>query len=124
MPRGDGTGPTGMGAMTGRAAGYCAGASEPGYAQPLLGRRYGVDMLRAGCCWGRGSGAGGGRLRNMFHATGLPGWKRMAGYSPFPGKEDPEIERQVLKNQADSLQSELEIVKKRLAEIEPKGSEG
>ncbi|MGI6097596.1 MAG: DUF5320 domain-containing protein, partial [Dethiobacteria bacterium] len=25
MPRGDGSGPAGMGPMTGRAAGYCAG---------------------------------------------------------------------------------------------------
>ena len=25
MPRGDGTGPRGLGPMTGRAAGYCAG---------------------------------------------------------------------------------------------------
>ena len=31
MPRGDGTGPTGKGPMTGRGAGYCAGYSTPGY---------------------------------------------------------------------------------------------
>jgi len=28
MPRGDGTGPWGLGPMTGRAAGYCAGYQE------------------------------------------------------------------------------------------------
>jgi hypothetical protein len=33
MPRGDGTGPGGMGPMTGRAAGYCAGYNVPGYMQ-------------------------------------------------------------------------------------------
>ena len=31
MPRGDGTGLTGMGPMTGRAAGYCAGNNAPGF---------------------------------------------------------------------------------------------
>ena len=32
MPRGDGTGPAGMGPITGRAAGYCAGYGAPGFA--------------------------------------------------------------------------------------------
>jgi hypothetical protein len=31
MPRGNGTGPMGMGPMTGRKAGFCAGYSMPGY---------------------------------------------------------------------------------------------
>jgi hypothetical protein len=31
MSRGDGTGPTGLGSMTGRAAGYCAGFNTPGF---------------------------------------------------------------------------------------------
>lgn len=39
MPRGDGTGPAGMGPMTGRAAGYCAGYGVPGYVNPIPGRR-------------------------------------------------------------------------------------
>ena len=38
MPRGDGTGPDGMGSMTGRAVGYCAGYSVPGFANPYQGR--------------------------------------------------------------------------------------
>jgi len=42
MPRGDGTGPAGMGPMTGRAAGYCAGYPVPGYANPgFFGGGYG-----------------------------------------------------------------------------------
>ena len=48
MPGGDGTGPGGMGPMTGRAAGYCAGYSAPGYMNPIAGRGYGG--------WGRGGG--------------------------------------------------------------------
>lgn len=35
MPRGDGTGPMGLGPMTGRAAGYCAGFRVPGYMNPI-----------------------------------------------------------------------------------------
>ncbi len=32
MPRGDRTGPEGLGPLTGRAAGYCSGSGKPGYA--------------------------------------------------------------------------------------------
>jgi len=44
MPAGDGTGPGGMGPMTGRAAGFCAGFPVPGYMNRLAGRAgfYGV----------------------------------------------------------------------------------
>jgi len=43
MPFGDGTGPRGMGPMTGRGAGYCAG-----FASPILGRRwFGFGRRRA-----------------------------------------------------------------------------
>ncbi|MGI6207796.1 MAG: DUF5320 domain-containing protein, partial [Anaerolineae bacterium] len=41
MPRGDRTGPQGMGPMTGRGAGYCAGYGVPGYANPVGGRGFG-----------------------------------------------------------------------------------
>lgn len=34
MPLGDGTGPNGLGPMTGRRAGYCTGSNEPGYLSP------------------------------------------------------------------------------------------
>jgi len=38
MPFGDGTGPRGMGPMTGRGAGYCTGFGRPGFANPIPGR--------------------------------------------------------------------------------------
>ena len=77
MPGGDGTGPAGMGPMTGRAAGYCAGYPVAGYMNPVGGRGF----------WGRGRGGGGGRgWRNQFYATGLTGWQRAAmGYPGFGG---------------------------------------
>ena len=48
MPFGDGTGPRGMGPMTGRGAGYCAGFGQPGFANPGPGRRwFGFGRRRA-----------------------------------------------------------------------------
>ncbi|MHB1483790.1 MAG: DUF5320 domain-containing protein [Saccharofermentanales bacterium] len=41
MPRGDGTGPMGMGPATGRGAGFCTGYAAPGYAG--FGRRCGAS---------------------------------------------------------------------------------
>lgn len=37
MPAGNGTGPLGMGPMTGRGAGYCSGYQVPGFMNPLAG---------------------------------------------------------------------------------------
>ena len=48
MPFGDGTGPRGMGPMTGRGGGYCAGFNAPGFANPIPGR--------LGLGYGRGPG--------------------------------------------------------------------
>jgi len=39
MPFGNGTGPAGMGPLTGRGAGYGAGFPVPGYANPAIRRR-------------------------------------------------------------------------------------
>ncbi len=38
MPRGDGTGPAGMGRLTGRSAGFCAGFKTPGFINMGFGR--------------------------------------------------------------------------------------
>ncbi len=122
MPRGDKTGPIGMGAMSGRAAGYCAGFGMPGYANPALGRGFGMGFGRGRGFGGRGGGGRG--WRHMFYATGLPGWARFGGYAapygyPAPDqKPDPEMEKQALNDQAEALQSELDFIKKRLGEIE------
>ena len=60
----------------------------------------------------------------MFRATGLPGWMRYGGNSPVYGNpvsyrnSDPGMEKRALKSQADALQSEIELIQKRLNEIE------
>lgn len=124
MPRGDRTGPMGMGAMTGRGAGYCAGAGAPGYLNPFPGRGFGMGFGRGRGAWGRGFGGGGRGWRNMFYATGLPGWTRYGDYGApywYPAayqRPDPEMEKQALRNQADYLQSELDAIRRRLDEIE------
>jgi len=124
MPGGDGTGPGGMGPMTGRAAGFCAGYQVPGYANPVGGRGFG----------GFGRGGGWGR-RNQFYATGLTGWQRAGmgggayGYgmpqaypTPYAGPLAAPVTREqeldVLKGQAEYLEDALEGVKKRLEELQ------
>ena len=87
MPFGNGTGPAGLGPMTGRAAGFCAGFPVPGYMNSVMGRAgfygsgvpvvrpYGAGLygyglpyggrvtpwLRRGFGFGRGFRRGGGR---------------------------------------------------------------
>jgi len=128
MPRGDGTGPGGLGPMTGRAAGFCAGYGVPGFANPIAGRGYG----------GSGRGGGFGR-RNWFYATGMPGWARAgaglpawggAAYAPAYGGVPyapgvaPEQELNALKGQAEYLEDALDGIKKRIEEIETQAVAG
>jgi hypothetical protein len=128
MPRGDRTGPMGMGAMTGRAAGYCAGSGVPGYAHPAPGRGFGTGFGSGRAAGGRGAGGFGRRCRNIFHATGHPGGWRAGGYAGIYGvpapyaKPDPEIEKRSLKSQAEALRSQLDFIQKRLAEMETGGA--
>ena len=121
MPRGDGTGPLGMGPMTGRAAGYCAEYAVPGYANALPGRGMGMGFGRGRGFAGRGFGGGGRGRRNRFYATGMPGWMRFGafgGYGMPYQAPDPEMEKQALRNQAEALQEDLELIRKRLSDLE------
>lgn len=116
MPGGDRTGPMGMGSMTGRAAGYCAGFGASRHAHPGLGCGFGYGR-------GRGFGGGGRGRRNMYYATGRPGWSRFGrgavpyGYPPYR-TPDPGTEAEALRNQAEMLKTELNAIEKRLSEIE------
>jgi hypothetical protein len=102
MPGFDGTGPMGMGAMTGGGRGYCASpAGRPVYGFP------------AGRFFGRGGGRG---RRNMYYATGMTGWQR-AGYPYAAGNMTPEEEKNVLKGEEEALKRELENIQKRMSEL-------
>ncbi|MBN2512696.1 MAG: DUF5320 domain-containing protein [Sedimentisphaerales bacterium] len=113
MPGGDGTGPMGMGPMTGRAAGYCGGYVMPGYANYGMGRGF---IGRGGGFGGRGGGRG---WRNWYYATGLPGWARFSGYpSGFSAAPTAEQEHQALKQQAQYLADSLDMINKRIEELQ------
>ncbi len=128
MPGGDRTGPMGQGPMTGRRAGYCAGFAVPGHMnpEPLGFGRGGYG----GGGYGRGGGRG-YRRRNMFYATGQPGWARggwgMDRNVPSPVAYAPpttQDESTFLKEQADYFEQALRDIKKRLAELEGATGEG
>jgi len=100
----------GMGPMTGRAAGFCAGFAVPGFVSERGGQGYG-----RGIGWGRGGGRG---WRNTFYATGVPGWARFgASMAAYP-RLDPAAERQTLQAQAEALQSDLARINERLTVLE------
>ena len=105
-----------MGPMTGRGAGWCTGYAGREPANPALGPGYG---------WGYGGGRGFGGGRCLGNRRGRGGGFRFGGYgAPYAypgayGPPEPEVEKQALANQAKSLQSELDWVRKRLSEIEP-----
>lgn len=92
MPRGNGTGPEGLGPMTGRGAGYCAG--------------FGM----AGC--GRGLGRGLGARRG-------PGGGFGPGLSRSLDAQSPEVSvRRGLELRADFLEEELSLVRGRLSALD------
>lgn len=120
MPRGDATGPMGMGPMTGRRAGYCAGYGMPGYMNNIPGRGFGMGFGRGTVFGGRGArgGRGGGfGYRNRFFATGVPGRFWFGNMTAPYSNTNPETERQTLNQQAEILQNELNAIKKRLDEL-------
>jgi hypothetical protein len=123
MPRGDGTGPMGRGGMTGRRAGYCAGFGAQERENTAPGRGLGMGFFGGRGSRDHGFGGSGRGRRNMFFATGLPGWMRFRGcaapnqYQMTDQKPDLEMETQVLQNQAKILQERLDFIEKRLAEI-------
>ncbi|MBN1675177.1 MAG: DUF5320 domain-containing protein [Kiritimatiellae bacterium] len=116
MPGGDGTGPAGMGPMTGRAAGYCAGYPVPGFMNPIPGRGFGFGRgLGLGFRGGRGWAGYGPRAYGYAPAYGMPPFPYAAPYGAAPTPEQ-EVDR--LKGQAEYFEDALEGVKKRIAELE------
>ena len=136
MPAGDGTGPRGMGPMTGRGAGYCGGYDAPGYANPIPGRGFGMGRGRGGA-WGGGWGRGRG-WRHQYYATGVPGWARFGSapvwgappawgappppaYGPYAAPPPPEQEAEFLRTQAEWLKEQLDAMSRRITELEQEG---
>jgi len=122
MPRGDGTGPGGLGPMTGRAAGYCAGYSVPGYMNPSGGR------LGLGFGYGRGYGRGFGR--GMGRGYGRAYWPANSypvspppvayGGGFYQPTIEPKQEMEMLAEDAKALKGQLEEINKRVSELKEK----
>ncbi len=100
MPRGDRTGPQGLGPMTGRRAGYCAGYDAPGF-----------ETMNAG--YGRGFGRGYG---HGFHGGGR-GFGRGYGYGwgRAYAAPDRETERRIVENRISDLKEQLKALEDRLS---------
>ncbi len=98
MPRGDRTGPNGMGSMTGRAAGFCTGNNVAGFQNQFGGRG-----LRNG--YGAGYGRGNGSI----------GFHNFSQYSAYPTKEQ---ELANLQASAGLMKKEMEGIEKRIQELE------
>ncbi len=123
MPFGDRTGPMGLGPMTGRGMGYCAGFPTPGYMNPGPGRGWGWRWWCGPGWWGRGRG-----WRWWFRFTGLPFWARWWGwFSPFwgtPPEKAKETELEFLREEVKNLEEALKEARKRMEEIEKEISQG
>ena len=114
MPAGDRTGPVGLGPMTGRAAGYCAGFPAPGFMNPMPGRGWGMGRGRGmGRGWGRGRG-----WRFGYAAMGLPDLPPAYDAASYFAPPSREQETQSLKAQAEHFERALAEIRKRLADLE------
>jgi len=107
MPRGDRTGPSGEGPMTGRQLGYGAGFDSPGYTKGAGGR------LGRGF-FGRGAGFGPGYGRGFFRRGS--GQRFDAGYS---GRDQEYAQPEYLSGETeiDTLNSEVRNLKERLGTL-------
>lgn len=101
MPRFDGSGPQGMGPMTGRGMGYCA--------VPGVGR--GIGVGRGG--WGRPSGIAMGRGRGAGFGLG----RGVRGFAPHFGSASPQDELAALHQEARALENELAEIRSRMDEL-------
>ena len=102
MPGGDRTGPMGMGPMTGRGTGYCAGYSTPGYTNSGPGRGFA----------GRGRGPG----RGFGRGIGLRWTNLNFSGSSYSVQEESNL----LKSEAAALQNQLNSINTRIKELESK----
>jgi hypothetical protein len=106
MPRGDRTGPMGMGQMTGRGAGYCGGFGAPGFTNAMPGR--------GGMGFGRGRGRGFGMGMGWRH-----GWAfQNAQVASQPVSYQQVDELSLLKNQAKYFGEALQSINTRISELE------
>lgn len=98
MPRGDRTGPAGMGPRSGRGAGYCSGYPAPGFANPMPGRFF-------------------GRGRGYWGAYPADAWGYPPGPWGYPGYYEGPTEKEMLEEQVTFMKEQLKAMESRLEEI-------
>lgn len=97
MPFGDRTGRFGMGPLTGRRMGYCAGYPQPGY----------VTQRGPGMGFGQGRGRG----RGFGYGMGM-------NYGYHPGVESAFDEKALLEQRSELLEKEIVAIKERLKALD------
>ena len=114
MPRGDRTGPAGMGPMTGRGMGYCAGYDRPGFASPAAGRSFGRGFGRS---FGRGRGFGWAPARPYPHEA-YTGYYQPRSYSREDEMADLKAEKDLIERDMKTMQEDIKAIEQRIKELE------
>ena len=128
MPRGNRTGPRGLGPKTGRAAGYCAGYPVPGFMNPIPGFGRGWRSGRGrgfGRGWGRGYGRGWWgppqypQTQVPIHPQALPRYSHAYPpvYPPIARPPSPKQEAEALENYRKELEAEKLDIEKEIGEV-------
>jgi len=107
MPGGDGTGPMGMGPMTGGGRGFCA-VPVKDWRGPYGGREF-----------GRGRGRGWRRGRFGYG----PHWEYPYGVTPYYGDPSasevtPQQESDMLKKEVKAMQDEVNLINQHISDLE------
>ena len=113
MPGFSGTGPNGMGPMTGGGRGFC---DPRGTGRAVVPEDYGYIPRRSGGGYGYGRGMG-----PRGHG-GFPGWRGVtpAAYPEVTYDERGELD--MLREQAELLQRDMAEINRRIGELEKKES--
>ena len=109
MPGFDRSGPMGLGPMTGGRRGLCNPAAT-GYDNRFVG------TFGFGRRMGFGRGFRGGFGRGMGRAFGWKGWYQPSYYPAYA--QSPEEELDMLKAEANSVKNSLDMINRRIAELE------
>lgn len=109
MPGFDRSGPMGAGPMTGGRRGLCNPANT-GY-----GTRS-AEPFGFGRGMGLGRGFRGGYGRNMGRTFGRWGWNQPSYYPAY--SQSPEDELNMLRAEANSVKNSLDMINRRIAELE------
>lgn len=127
MPRGDRSGPQGMGPTTGRGLGYCTGHGAPGYVTapgPGMGMAWGYGGGRGrggagqGMAWGRNRGYGpayGGGFGRAYGPYGV------GPYATAPVSE--ETRKAYLKDEMAAMEERMNFLQREMDAMDKQGEE-